>query len=100
MKSSPMIVAFLIGFAWGSNSFAQEANPPQITYPRFRGANADGVCADDARLPDTWNKKDNVEWVADAAAHSDGGSSAMASARVSLRLGVLAGEIKKVGPKS
>src|ERR1019366_8511030 len=33
--------------------------------PRFRGPNADGVAQDDARLPDTWNKKTNVKWVAD-----------------------------------
>jgi outer membrane protein assembly factor BamB/dienelactone hydrolase len=34
-------------------------------WPRFRGPNADGVAADDPRLPDTWSKKDNLKWVAD-----------------------------------
>jgi outer membrane protein assembly factor BamB len=33
--------------------------------PRFRGTNADGIADDDARLPDTWNKKTNVKWVAE-----------------------------------
>jgi len=37
----------------------------QSSWPRFRSPNADGVAADDARLPDTWSKKDNVKWVAD-----------------------------------
>jgi outer membrane protein assembly factor BamB/dienelactone hydrolase len=40
---------------------------PQDNWPRFRGPRADGVAADDPRLPDTWNKKDNVQWVADVA---------------------------------
>jgi outer membrane protein assembly factor BamB len=34
-------------------------------WPRFRGKNADGVAADDARLPDSWSNKENVAWVAD-----------------------------------
>src|SRR4051794_1818687 len=37
----------------------------QDNWPRFRGKNADGVSADDPRLPDTWGKKENVQWVAD-----------------------------------
>ena len=37
----------------------------QDDWPRFRGANADGVAADDQRLPTTWNKTENVKWVAD-----------------------------------
>ncbi len=37
----------------------------QDNWARFRGPNADGVSADDPRLPDTWSKKDNVKWVAD-----------------------------------
>jgi outer membrane protein assembly factor BamB len=36
----------------------------QDNWPRFRGPNADGVAPDDARLPDTWSKKENVKWVA------------------------------------
>ena len=34
-------------------------------WTRFRGANADGVAADDPRLPDRWSKTENVKWVAD-----------------------------------
>lgn len=34
-------------------------------WPRFRGPNADGVTADNDRLPVIWNKTENVEWVAD-----------------------------------
>src|SRR5262245_194421 len=37
----------------------------QDNWPRFRGPHADGVAADNPRLPDAWNKKDNVKWVAD-----------------------------------
>ena len=37
----------------------------QDYWPRFRGPNADGVAADDVRLPDAWNKTKNVRWVAD-----------------------------------
>ena len=40
-------------------SFAQE------NWPRFRGPAADGVAADDPRLPETWSQSDNVRWVAD-----------------------------------
>ena len=36
-------------------------------WPRFRGPNADGVVADDSRLPDTWSKTENVRWIADVA---------------------------------
>ena len=37
----------------------------QANSPRFRGPNADGVAADDARLPDTWSKTENIQWIAD-----------------------------------
>jgi len=37
----------------------------QDNWPRFRGANADGVAQDDSRLPETWNKTENIAWVAD-----------------------------------
>ena len=31
-------------------------------WPRFRGPKASGVADDDPRLPDTWNKTENVNW--------------------------------------
>ncbi len=34
----------------------------QENWPRFRGADASGVVADDSRLPDTWDQTTNVEW--------------------------------------
>jgi len=34
-------------------------------WPQFRGAKADGVAADNDRLPTTWSKTDNVKWVTD-----------------------------------
>ncbi len=34
-------------------------------WPRFRGPQANGVADDDERLPDTWSKTDNVQWVVD-----------------------------------
>jgi outer membrane protein assembly factor BamB len=37
----------------------------QDNSPRFRGRNADGIADDDARLPDTWDTKTNVKWVAE-----------------------------------
>jgi outer membrane protein assembly factor BamB len=37
----------------------------QDNWPRFRGADATGVAADDPRLPDTWDQKTNVRWQAD-----------------------------------
>jgi outer membrane protein assembly factor BamB len=37
----------------------------QDNWPRFRGADATGVAADDPRLPDTWDEKTNVRWQAD-----------------------------------
>jgi hypothetical protein len=35
----------------------------QDNWPRFRGANADSVAADDKRLPESWSKTENVKWV-------------------------------------
>lgn len=77
MKRAVLIVATLFG--WAATSFirAQTTNDPTPpasingqaenhgNWPRFRGPNADGVAADDARLPVTWSKTDNVKWVAD-----------------------------------
>jgi outer membrane protein assembly factor BamB len=39
--------------------FAQE------NWPRFRGAQADGVAQDDTRLPETWGASENVKWLTD-----------------------------------
>lgn len=36
----------------------------QDDWPRFRGLNADGVAADDERLPTTWTQSENVKWTA------------------------------------
>ncbi|MCP4815983.1 MAG: hypothetical protein GY888_25990, partial [Planctomycetaceae bacterium] len=36
----------------------------QENWTRFRGPDATGVVADDARLPDTWSKEKNVLWKA------------------------------------
>lgn len=37
----------------------------QDSWPRFRGANADGVGVDNPGLPSTWTTTDNVRWVAE-----------------------------------
>ena len=37
----------------------------QDNWPRFRGANADGVAPDHERLPLLWSTTENVKWVAD-----------------------------------
>jgi len=37
----------------------------QENWPRFRGANADGVAQDDPRLPEVWDTSTNVKWVAE-----------------------------------
>ena len=34
----------------------------QENWPRFRGADATGVVADDPRLPDTWSPEKNIRW--------------------------------------
>jgi outer membrane protein assembly factor BamB len=34
-------------------------------WPRLRGARADGVSADDPRLPESWSQSDNVAWKVD-----------------------------------
>jgi outer membrane protein assembly factor BamB len=39
--------------------------PAQENWTRFRGANGTGVVADDPRLPDTWDKENNVLWKAE-----------------------------------
>jgi outer membrane protein assembly factor BamB len=77
MTRAVLILAMIPGLAAPSSVCAQEKNDPgpraarngraegQDNWPRFRGPNADGVAIDDARLPDTWNKKENVRWVAE-----------------------------------
>ena len=37
----------------------------QENWPRFRGADATGVAADDARLPDVWDQETGVQWKTD-----------------------------------
>ncbi len=37
----------------------------QENWPRFRGADATGVAADDDRLPEKWDKTENVAWSID-----------------------------------
>src|SRR5437773_2397865 len=72
MKCAILIAAIMSVVTTTSRVRAQERDPArageaarQDNWPRFRGPRADGVAADDPRLPETWNKKDNVKWVAD-----------------------------------
>jgi outer membrane protein assembly factor BamB len=58
MKPTLVLLSFLI-----SAHFATAG--ADDNWPRFRGPAADGVASDDARLPDTWSKTQNVRWVAD-----------------------------------
>lgn len=37
----------------------------QENWPRFRGADATGVAADDPRLPEAWDRKTNVTWTSE-----------------------------------
>lgn len=53
-------LATLLSLLWFPRSV-----PAQDNWPRFRGANADGVAQDDARLPEIWDRSTNVQWVAD-----------------------------------
>ncbi|MBE0556131.1 MAG: PQQ-binding-like beta-propeller repeat protein, partial [Proteobacteria bacterium] len=61
MKTSkslgPLCAAALLWVPF--SGFAQE------NWPRFRGANADGVAQDDPRLPEVWDTSTNVKWMAD-----------------------------------
>ena len=52
-----LVATFL---AWMSTSA-----PAQENWPRFRGPNATGVAANDSRLPEVWDRSENVQWVAD-----------------------------------
>src|SRR5262249_52692295 len=56
-------LAVLVASALPAWSADQGGGKAEDNWPRFRGPNADGVAADDARLPDNWSKKDNVKWV-------------------------------------
>ncbi|MCA9231243.1 MAG: PQQ-binding-like beta-propeller repeat protein [Planctomycetales bacterium] len=61
-----MFRVFLTFALWvnlGTLSFAPRA-AGQENWPRFRGADATGVVADDPRLPDTWDQETNVLWKA------------------------------------
>lgn len=51
----------LIGCLAGISATAMAGD----SWPRFRGPNADGVSADDPRLPDTWDMTKNVAWSVD-----------------------------------
>ena len=37
----------------------------QENFPRFRGADANGLASDDPRLPEVWDEKKNVAWKAE-----------------------------------
>jgi outer membrane protein assembly factor BamB len=65
MASAPAFSGLLVQAQSKAASPTPGPSDAQANWPRFRGPNADGVAADDPRLPDTWNKKDNVKWVAD-----------------------------------
>ncbi len=43
-------------------TLASASAPGQDNWPRFRGALANGVAADDSRLPDAWDQEQNVLW--------------------------------------
>lgn len=58
------LLAALCAWSIGSAGLAQEKKET-TDWPRFRGPNADGVAADDPRLPTVWSKTQNVKWVAD-----------------------------------
>ena len=61
---SPLTMrTFFLACFWLSLGIARA--PGQENWPRFRGADATGVVADDSRLPDTWDQKTGVLWQAD-----------------------------------
>ena len=55
-KLLPSLTLFAGVFLSSSFALAQE------NWPRFRGADATGVVADDPRLPDTWDQEKNIRW--------------------------------------
>ena len=59
-QNRPKIAKLLCAHAEQPNEKSEPNN-----FSRFRGPNADGVCADDSRLPDKWSKTENVKWVID-----------------------------------
>src|SRR4051794_5039600 len=56
-------LAFVMALSLSASPAYAQGVRAQDPWPRFRGPNADGVAADDARLPDSWSKKDNAKWV-------------------------------------
>jgi outer membrane protein assembly factor BamB len=71
MKAAILVVTLVFALLTTARSRAQEHVAAKVNtagsqdfWPRFRGPHADGVAADDPRLPDTWDKKKNVKWVA------------------------------------
>ena len=66
LRSAAILLLAGVVFAFclaSPESFAQNGDS-SVNWPRFRGPNADGVSADDPRLPDAWSKTENVKWVA------------------------------------
>ena len=62
MKHLLVLLALLSVAAFAADD-AAKIHPDD--WPRFRGPNADGVAADDPRLPETWSQTTNVKWVAE-----------------------------------
>ncbi len=53
---------FLFAIGTSIQTLNLSASVGQENWPRFRGADANGVVADDPRLPDTWDETKNVQW--------------------------------------
>ncbi len=66
-QTAQVILAIAVLLQLGTAFAADPAKKTPDNWPRFRGPNADGVAADDPRLPDTWSKTENVKWVVDVA---------------------------------
>ncbi len=60
MKATPRKVSCTLSLVLALVSAASTLS--QENWPRFRGADATGVVADDPRLPDSWDAETNVVW--------------------------------------
>lgn len=60
MIGKQLCIIWLISSA--SIACAEAIAAGQDDWPRFRGADASGVVADDERLPDEWDQQKNVQW--------------------------------------